>query len=35
MNVEKAKRMGALDYFVKSEVTLADLVHKVKNFLRK
>ena len=34
-NMEKAKRMGAVDYFVKSDVTLEDLVHKIKTILQK
>jgi DNA-binding response OmpR family regulator len=32
-DMEKAKKMGAMDYFVKSDVTLADLVSKVKRIL--
>jgi DNA-binding response OmpR family regulator len=32
-DMEKAKKMGATDYFVKSDVTLADLVSKVKKIL--
>jgi len=33
-DVEKAKKLGAVDYFVKSDITLVDLVNKVKQYVR-
>ncbi len=33
-DIEKAKKLGAIDYFVKSDVTLVDIVSKVKQYLQ-
>lgn len=32
-DIKKAKKLGALDYFVKSDVTLVEMVNKVKQYL--
>lgn len=32
-DIEKAIQLGAVDYFVKSDVTLVDIVNKVKQYL--
>lgn len=32
-DIEKAKKLGAIDYFVKSDVTLVEMVNKVKQYL--
>lgn len=33
-DIEKAKGLGAVDYFVKSDVTLVEMVNKVKQYLQ-
>ncbi len=33
-DVDKAKALGAVDYFVKSDITLVDVVAKVKQYLQ-
>lgn len=33
-DVEKARQLGAIDYFVKSDVTLEELVNRVKQYLQ-
>lgn len=33
-DIEKAKNLGAVDYFVKSDITLVDIVSKVKQYLQ-
>lgn len=33
-DIEKAKKLGAVDYFVKSDITLAEMVNKVKQYLQ-
>ena len=33
-DLEKAKKLGAVDFFVKSNVTLVDIVDKVKQYLQ-
>lgn len=33
-DIEKAKKLGAVDYFVKSDVTLVEMVNKVKQYLQ-
>lgn len=33
-DVEKAKKLGAVDYFVKSNVTLVEMVNKVIQYLQ-
>lgn len=33
-DIEKAKKLGAVDYFVKSDVTLVEIVDKVKQYLQ-
>lgn len=32
-DIEKAKKLGAVDYFVKSDVTLVEMVNKVKQYV--
>ncbi|MEI6228442.1 MAG: response regulator [Candidatus Saccharibacteria bacterium] len=32
-DISRAKTLGAIDYFVKSDTTLADIVRKVKDYL--
>ncbi len=33
-DIEKAKKLGAVDYFIKSDVTLVEMVNKVKQYLQ-
>lgn len=33
-DIEKAKKLGAIDYFVKSDITLVEVVNKVKQYLQ-
>ena len=33
-DIEKAKKLGAVDYFVKSDITLVEMVNKVKQYLQ-
>ncbi|MDP3973688.1 MAG: response regulator [Candidatus Daviesbacteria bacterium] len=33
-DIEKAKKLGAVDYFIKSDVTLVEIVNKVKQHLQ-
>lgn len=33
-DIEKAKKLGVADYFVKSDVTLVEMVNKVKQYLQ-
>lgn len=33
-DMEKAKKLGAVDYFVKSDITLVEIVNKVKRHLQ-
>lgn len=33
-DIEKAKKLGVVDYFVKSDVTLVEIVNKVKQYLQ-
>lgn len=33
-DVEKAEKLGAIDYFIKSDVSLVEMVNKVKQYLQ-
>ncbi len=33
-DTEKAKQLGAVDYFIKSDITLVEMVNKVKQYLQ-
>ena len=33
-DIEKAKKLGAVDYFVKTDITLVEMVNKVKQYLQ-
>ncbi len=33
-DIKKAKKLGAVDYFIKSDVTLVEMVNKVKRYLQ-
>lgn len=33
-DIEKAKGLGAVDYFVKSDITLVEMVNKIKQYLQ-
>ena len=33
-DIEKAKKLGVVDYFVKSDVTLVEIVDKIKQYLQ-
>lgn len=33
-DIEKAKKLGVIDYFVKSDITLVEMVNRVKQYLQ-